>query len=139
MTTGCFATEIHKLEARLWRRVQRDNLRVILFTSAIRGEGKSTTAAYLAAAMGLHPSRRVLAVDLDFRAPRLGRNFQLEVTTSIGAVIRGECPIQDAIVGTELPNLDLLGPLHGRRRPEPPAADTRSCSRSSTSFGATTT
>jgi capsular exopolysaccharide synthesis family protein len=104
------ATEMHKLEARLWRRVQRDHLSVILFTSAIRGEGKSTTVAYLAAAMGLYPSRRVLAVDLDFRVPSLGRHFQLDVPTSLGAVLRGECSVERAIQKTELPNLDLVCP-----------------------------
>jgi capsular exopolysaccharide synthesis family protein len=105
------ATEVHKLEARLWRRVQRDHLSVILFTSAVRGEGKSTTVAYLAAAMGLYPSRRVLAVDLDFRVPSLGRHFPLDASKSIGAVLRGECSLDIAIQKTELPNLDLICPL----------------------------
>jgi pantothenate kinase len=47
---GLLATEIHKLGVRIWRKAQREQLRVIIFTSGCRGEGKSTTVAYLATA-----------------------------------------------------------------------------------------
>jgi capsular exopolysaccharide synthesis family protein len=105
------ATEIHKLEARLWRRTQRDKLRVIMITSADRGEGKSTTVAYLATALALHPDRKIVAIDLDFRDPRLNSHFELDIPLGLGAVLRGECPLQDAILKTALPNLDLALPL----------------------------
>jgi capsular exopolysaccharide synthesis family protein len=105
------ATEIHKLEARLWRKTQRDKLRVVMITSAERGEGKSTTVAYLSTALALHPDRKILAVDLDFRDPRLNSHFELDVPRGLGAVLNGECPLQDAILKTALPNLDLILPL----------------------------
>jgi capsular exopolysaccharide synthesis family protein len=104
------ATEIHKLEARLWRKSQRDRIRVILFSSASRGEGKSTTVACLAAALGLYPDRRVLAIDLDFREPQLNSHFEVEVTTGLGAVLRRECRIEEAIIKSVLPSLDLVLP-----------------------------
>ena len=56
------ATEIRKLEARLWRVAQSDGVQVILFASGARQAGKSTTVAYLAAVLGLYPDRRILAV-----------------------------------------------------------------------------
>ena len=37
---GLLATEISKLESRLWRMASRDNLKTVQFTSAVRGEGK---------------------------------------------------------------------------------------------------
>lgn len=105
------ATEIHKLEARLWRRTRRDGIRVVLFTSASRGEGKSTTVAYLAVALGLHADRRILVVDLDFRDPTLNRRFfEVEVTHSFGEVLRRECRIDQAILMTAQPNVDLVLP-----------------------------
>lgn len=104
------ATEIHKLEARIWRKSQREKFKVVLFTSASRGEGKSTTVACLATALGLYPDRRVVAVDLDFREPRLNLHFEAVVTRGIGAVLRGECPIEEAIIKTDLPSLDLVFP-----------------------------
>ena len=105
------ATEIHKLEARIWRKTQRDKLRVIMITSAERGEGKSTTVAYLCTALALHPDRKILAVDLDFRDPRLNSHFELDVPRGLGAVLAGECPLQEAVLKTALPNLDLVLPL----------------------------
>ena len=104
------AAEIHKLETRLWRQTQKDKLRVVLFTSAGRGEGKSTTVAYLATSLGLYPNRRILAIDLDFRQPKLNTYFQLDVPHTLGEVLRGEAPLEKAILKTELPSLDLLLP-----------------------------
>jgi len=104
------ATEVHKLESRLWRIAQQDGIKVVLFTSANRGEGKSTTVAYLSTALALHPDRRIFAVDLDFREPRLNEHFRFDGAGGIGAVLRGERPLQDAIIKTELPSLDVLLP-----------------------------
>ena len=112
------ATEIHKLEARLWRLAREEDLRVILFTSASHAEGKSTTVAYLATAMALHPERRVIAADLDFRDPHLNAHFKLQVTHGLGAAIRNECALQDAVIQSELPNLDLLLPLDDGEDPQ---------------------
>ncbi len=104
------ATEIQKIEARVWRKTQRDHLRLVMITSAARGDGKSTTVAYLATALGLHPDRRILAVDLDFREPQLNAHFQVEVVRGLGGVLRGEYPIEDAIIQTSLPSLHLVMP-----------------------------
>ncbi len=108
------STEIQKLGSRLWRHVQAESTKVILVTSALRGEGKSTTVAYLASALALHPGRRILAMDADFRAPSLNRYFQVEVPRGLGAVLRGECSVTEAVVHSGLQSngsgLDLLLP-----------------------------
>jgi receptor protein-tyrosine kinase len=103
-------SEIHKLAARLWRRARRENMKVLLVTSAARGEGKSTTVAYLATALALHPGRRILAIDLDFREPKLNSHFGVEAPHGLGEVIRGRCAIEEAIVPTGLATLQLLLP-----------------------------
>jgi capsular exopolysaccharide synthesis family protein len=102
------ATEIHKLEARLWHQVQRDGHQVILLTSAVRAEGKSTTTAYLATALGEHPQRRILAMDLDFRAPKLAENLGVPINRGFDEVLNGTCGLDDAIVPTEVPGLDVV-------------------------------
>jgi len=102
------ATEIRKLEARLWRVAQSDGVQVILFASGGRQAGKSTTVAYLATVLGLYPDRRIIAVDLDLRDPRLGTHFDIEIATGVASVLKGESPLDNAIIRTELPNLDLL-------------------------------
>ncbi|CAN5268549.1 polysaccharide biosynthesis tyrosine autokinase [soil metagenome] len=50
--------------------------RVIMMTSAIEGEGKSTTVANLAIAYALE-GRRVIVIDLDVRRPAVARLFDI--------------------------------------------------------------
>lgn len=104
------ATEIHKLEARLWRLAQQSRMRVVLFTSGARNEGKSTTTAHLAAAMALHPDRRVILLDLDLREPKIRDHYRIDGGSGFGPVILGERPLQDAIIKTDLASLDLALP-----------------------------
>jgi capsular exopolysaccharide synthesis family protein len=102
------ATEVRKLQSRLWRQIRRDQLKVILVTSAVGGEGKTTTVAYLAATSALHPDRRVLAVDFDFRRPQLHRHFEVRPKLGLAEVLGGRGTLDEALTRTELPSLDLL-------------------------------
>lgn len=111
------ATEIRKLHSRVWRIARKDNLKSILLTSAMGGEGKTTTTAYLAATAALMPERRILAVDLDFRRPQLHSHFGLSPQLGVSELLRGQCTIDEAIQTTSLPSLDLL--LAGRNREDP--------------------
>jgi capsular exopolysaccharide synthesis family protein len=104
------ATEISKLESRLWRISTRDDVRCVLVTSAVRGEGKSTTVAYLATSLGLYPNRRILAMDFDFRIPGLSGYFDVDVPYGIDRVLSGEISVLEAIIPTELPSLHLALP-----------------------------
>lgn len=114
---GLLATEINKLESRLWRQVQREELKTVLITSAVRGEGKSTTAAYLSTSLGLYPGRRVLALDFDFRIPTLNEHFGLEISVGIDKVLTGEANLVDALIKTELPGLHVGVPTMGGADP----------------------
>ena len=112
------ATEVRKLQSRLWRQVRKEKLKTILVTSAVGGEGKTTTVAYLAATIALHPDRRVLAVDFDFRHPQLHRHFSVEAEGGgLAELLAGEITLAEAIRKTSLPSLDLL--LVGGRPSEP--------------------
>jgi capsular exopolysaccharide synthesis family protein len=104
------ATEVHKLEARVWRECQRLGLQIVLVTSASRGEGKSTTVSYLATALGQYDNRRIVAVDLDLRVPRLAPALGLNVERGVEEVLRGHCALEDVLLPTELPGLSLVGP-----------------------------
>ena len=114
---GLLATEINKFESRLWRQTRRDNLKTVLITSAVRGEGKSTTVAYLATSLGLYPGRRVLAMDFDFRIPTMADHFGLKAKVGIDQVLEGRASITDAIIKTELPGLHLAFPSPGGADP----------------------
>lgn len=88
-------------------------LKVILVTSSGPGEGKTTTAAALAATMAGGGSR-VLLVDADMRRPRVHKVFGIPPAgAGLSSLILGEGTLDAAVVHTEVENLDVLpcGPV----------------------------
>lgn len=77
------------------------NARTILFTSATRGEGKSTTVANLAVALA-RSDRRVVLVDLDVRKPSLADLFSLGVRPGLTTVVLGQASLEDVLVPISL-------------------------------------
>ena len=92
-------------------------LKVILLTSAVPSEGKTTTAANLAVAMA-KMGERVLIVDGDMRRRNLHEIFALSNTTGISDVIVDPEKISEAIQNSDkYPNLDIL--TGGTHAPNP--------------------
>lgn len=87
--------------------------KVILVTSARRGEGKTTTAMNLAASMA-ELGARVLLVDADLRAPSLhkilGAGRAIGLTSTI---VSADRRVRPAIMSTSVTNLHVMfsGPL----------------------------
>lgn len=84
----------------------------ILVTSAGPQEGKSTVVINLGITMAQSGSR-VLLVDTDMRRPRLHKSFGLGKSEGISSVILGEVELQQAVIKTEVDNLEILpcGPI----------------------------
>lgn len=79
---------------------------VIVVTSSIAGEGKSTTVANLGIVLaGTH--RRVLLIDGDLRTPMLGETFGLESAIGLTDVLIGDVQLRDAVQRPR-PDLDVL-------------------------------
>ena len=87
--------------------------KVLLFTSAVSGEGKSTIAVHLAAVLAQHRAR-VLLVDCDLRHDTLGSRLGLSSSLGLGTVLRREARFETAVQSiSAIPGLDVLpsGPL----------------------------
>jgi Mrp family chromosome partitioning ATPase/capsular polysaccharide biosynthesis protein len=71
--------------------------RTIAVTSALEGEGKSTTAANLAVAL-VRAGHDTVLVDLDLRRPYLDRFFGLDGRPTLMDVALGRVPLEKALV-----------------------------------------
>jgi len=82
--------------------------RSLLVTSAAPGDGKTTTAANLAAAHA-EQGKRTLLIDGDLRRPSVHRNFNLPSVVGLSNVLLGEVSWREALVQTAaLPHLYIL-------------------------------
>jgi capsular exopolysaccharide synthesis family protein len=85
-----------------------EETRTFLVTSAMPEEGKSTTAANIAAAFA-EAKRRVLLVDGDFRRPSLARYFALPANVCLSKALTGAARPDDMVQKTPIKGLDFLG------------------------------
>ncbi len=102
------ATEFHRLYSKLTRLNAQKKLSVVLVTSARRGEGKTTTSAFLAQSAAAHSDKKVIVVDCDLRRPRLHEVFGVSQRTGMSDVLGTLVPLSSVIKSTELPNLKLI-------------------------------
>lgn len=84
-----------------------NKLHCLLVTSAIAGEGKTTTCMNLAGAFG-RMGRRVIVIDADLRRPRGHRVFRIPASPGLSEVLQGLARLEDAVVRPERANFDLL-------------------------------
>ncbi len=87
--------------------------RVIMISSALESEGKSTTVANLAV-VEARAGERVALVDLDFRRPTLHKFFHLEDRPGLTNVLLGQATLAQATARIHIGS-DHLGAATGRR------------------------
>ena len=85
----------------------------VLVTSAIPGEGKTTTAANLAVVLA-QAGHRVVLIDADLRKPRVHKMFSLEREVGFSSVLLGTHSLSDALQPiADVPGLSVItsGPI----------------------------
>ena len=146
---GAYAESVRRLRANVEFANVDVHARTIMVTSALRGEGKTTTAADLAVALA-RSGRSVVLCDLDAREPSIdqmfnfgGRRGLVEVafgvedldralvtipwSTTVASPSSDDLPAREAdqAATSMLPSFEALGELRvlpfGRRRPPSPA------------------
>jgi succinoglycan biosynthesis transport protein ExoP len=86
--------------------------KVLMVTSSIPGEGKTTVVSNLGIALA-EAGRRVVLVDADFRRPALSKVFRIDAGVSLPEILTEELPIAEyppeaLTVTTDLAGLHLL-------------------------------
>ena len=83
---------------------------LVLVTSALPGEGKSTVSVNLARTAAA--DRRVLLIDADLRRPNLTNTLGLRTAAGLSDVIAGHCELQDALRKDPRTGLYVIGGSH---------------------------
>ena len=96
-------TNIHFME-------KKEN-RIVIFTSTIPKEGKSTLSANYAMSVAIS-GEKVLLVDCDIRRPRAHSSFGIEVEKGMGEILLGNEKAENVILKEVEKNLDILPSTH---------------------------
>jgi capsular exopolysaccharide synthesis family protein len=110
------STSFEMLQTNLGFTLSDKELRVILLTSSIPGEGKSFVAANLALAAAAQPGRRVLLVDADMRRPRQQSIWEIHNLLGLSNVLAGQVQLKNAVQEVS-PQVHILPA--GRTPPSP--------------------
>lgn len=73
------------------------NMKVILVTSAVSGEGKTSVAVQLAVSLARASGKQTLLVDADMRAPDINRLLDLSLEPGFTDVLSGDLSVRDTI------------------------------------------
>ncbi|HJT76329.1 MAG TPA: CpsD/CapB family tyrosine-protein kinase, partial [Gemmataceae bacterium] len=85
-----------------------EGVRVVMVTSAVGGEGKTSLSSHLATSLA-RAGRNTLLIDCDLRKPSLHRVFELPRPEGVCEVLRGELGAAEAIQSTPTaPGLSLI-------------------------------
>ena len=84
-----------------------DGLRTIMITSAVPGEGKTTTAANVAISIA-REGKSVVLVDSDLRKPSLHEVFGLENHKGLTNVLMGHALVEEVLLPTPVETLLLM-------------------------------
>ncbi len=83
------------------------NARIVQFTSAEPGDGKTTCIANLAISIA-QAGKKVLLIDADLRRPMVHRLFGLREEVGLSETLTGEVDLKDAVQRTYIENLTIL-------------------------------
>ncbi len=101
------AESIDTIAAKLLRNAAIEKNRVVLITSAVSGEGKTTLATQVAMSLARAGKRTVL-VDFDLRRPAVDKAFQLPLHPGVSEALCGENDVASLPQATGLPNLEVV-------------------------------
>lgn len=110
---------IHTLRVRIEKIMEKEEKKIILVTSSLPNEGKSTIAVNLALSIASR-EKKVLLMDGDLRAPSVHKYFEKEKIKNkkgLSDLLLNNGEIKDAVFSPSVQNLDVI--LGGERIDDP--------------------
>lgn len=105
--TSAIAEAFRKMRTNLQFLAVDNPPRVVVVTSSMAGEGKSTTAINIALALA-EAEHNVVLVDGDMRRPTLAKYLDLVGPVGFSTVLSGAAPLSEALQKTSFPGLTVL-------------------------------
>jgi succinoglycan biosynthesis transport protein ExoP len=103
----CLLESIDGIRTLLLRDASVEATRVVMVTSAVGGEGKTTLASHLAGSLA-RAGRKTLLIDCDLRSPTAHQLFEQPAQPGFSEVLLGEVHMAEAIRSTAVDGLWLL-------------------------------
>lgn len=101
------AEAVDSLRTQLLHAARHEARRVVLVTSAIAGEGKTSLASHLAASLA-RGGNKTLLIDGDLRNPTAHKQFALSVQPGLAEALRDEMPLEQLVRATPVEGLAIL-------------------------------
>ncbi len=107
-----FAESFRTLRTNLQFSKKENSATIILVTSTIAGEGKTTTVANLVTMLDM-ARYKTIVINLDLRKPTLHKFFSVDNSIGIANYLNGTHDLKEIIRATEFANLDIItsGPI----------------------------
>ena len=102
---------VDTIRTTLLHSARSNNTRVIMVSSAVGGEGKTTLASQLAASLA-RAWKKTLLIDGDLRSPAAHKLFEVPQDPGFSEVLRGELAAAEAVRSTALSRLWVLPAGH---------------------------
>jgi polysaccharide biosynthesis transport protein len=98
---------VNSTRTMLLHSAKTQSMQVIMVTSAMQGEGKTSLSSQLATSMAT-AGLRTLIVDCDLRNPSMHRLFDLALAPGCSEILLSELDVSDAVQATSVPNLWVI-------------------------------
>jgi capsular exopolysaccharide synthesis family protein len=105
--TSLAAEACRSIRTNLMFLAAQKEIQLFVVTSPGPQDGKSTVAISLAITMA-QAGAKVLLIDTDMRKPRIHRSFGIKTDKGISTAIMSEGALNEMIIHSEIPNLDIL-------------------------------
>lgn len=98
---------VNSTRTMLLHTAKTQSMQVIMVTSAMQGEGKTSLASQLGTSMAT-AGLRTLILDFDLRNPSMHRLFDVPISPGSSEIICSEVDVSDAVQPTTVPNLWII-------------------------------
>lgn len=114
-----YLEQFKALRAKLDKKIEDKNLKMIAVTSAIAGEGKTVSSVKLAINLASSRKRKVLLIDLDLRKSGIARGLKIQQRPGLTDFLEGTGNLKDIVRSSHIPGLFIIPGGSVLRDPSP--------------------